>query len=152
MRGRKAWFAIEAKSFEITVEEAGKRLKGYIWERSKGFTSWMRFGDLSLRCLLSDLEACEKVHKNGGWSSGWEEEGRKYKMERRSNKAGYFLLCTVRDAGQKSFGITVPEGKGWKGGWRLLSETLRGIGVVPSGGQPEKGFMGRWSRESPQER
>ena len=51
MRGRKAWFTIEAKSFEICVEEVGKRLKGCIRERSKGFTSWVRFGDYSLKCL-----------------------------------------------------------------------------------------------------
>ena len=51
MRGGKAWFAIEAKSFEICVEEVSKRLKGCIRERSKGFTSWIRFRDYSLKCL-----------------------------------------------------------------------------------------------------
>ena len=52
------------------VEEAGKRLKGCIWERSKGFTSWVRLGDFSLQYLLSRVEVCVKEHKNGGWSLG----------------------------------------------------------------------------------
>ena len=50
------------------VEEAGKRLKGCIWERSKGFTSWVRLGDFSLQYLLSRVEVCVKEHRNGGWS------------------------------------------------------------------------------------
>ena len=29
-RGGKAWFAVEAKSFEIVIEEKGKKLKGCI--------------------------------------------------------------------------------------------------------------------------
>ena len=47
-RGGKAWLAVEAKSFEIAIEEKGKNLKGCIWERCKGVTSWIRFGDNSL--------------------------------------------------------------------------------------------------------
>ena len=68
MRGGKAWFAIEAKSFEICVEEVGKRLKGCIWERTKGFTTWVRFGDHSLKCLLNGIEECERAYKKDGWS------------------------------------------------------------------------------------
>ena len=45
MRGGKAWSTIEVKSFEICVEEVGKRLKGCIHERSKGFTTWVKFED-----------------------------------------------------------------------------------------------------------
>ena len=51
---------------------------------------------LHLKCLLNGIEECERVYKNGKWSISWEEEGRKYRMERRSNKVGSFLLCSVR--------------------------------------------------------
>ena len=44
LRGGKTWFAFEAKSFEIEVEEAKKGLRGCIWERRKRITSWIRFG------------------------------------------------------------------------------------------------------------
>lgn len=37
MRGGKAWFAVEAKSFKIVVEEVGKTLKGSNWEIRGGF-------------------------------------------------------------------------------------------------------------------
>ena len=47
-RGGKAWFAVEAKSFEIAIEEKGKKLKGCIWERCKGVTLWIKFEDSSL--------------------------------------------------------------------------------------------------------
>ena len=51
-RGGKVWFSIEAKSIDIVVEDHGKKLKGYIWERCKGRTSWVRFGDFSLKKFL----------------------------------------------------------------------------------------------------
>ena len=93
------------------MEEVGKRLKGCIRERSKGFTSWVRFEDYSLQCLLTGIEECERVYRNGGWSIAWEEEDIKYNMERRSNRAGSFLLCSVRYIGRKSFNIGIPEGR-----------------------------------------
>ena len=36
LRGGKKWFAIEAKSFEIEIEEVKNGLRGCIWERRKG--------------------------------------------------------------------------------------------------------------------
>ena len=59
MRGGKVWFVVETKSFEIAIEEKDK-LKGCIWERCKGVTSWIRFGDLSLQSLLLGVEYCIK--------------------------------------------------------------------------------------------
>ena len=56
-RGGKTWFAFEAKSFEIEVEEAKKGLRGCIWERRKGITSWIRFGG---RSLLKELAICSR--------------------------------------------------------------------------------------------
>ena len=47
-KGGRSWFAVEAKSFEILVEDVGGKLRGCIWERSRGVSSWVRFGEASL--------------------------------------------------------------------------------------------------------
>ena len=125
----KTWFAVEAKTFEISIEEKNKKLRGCIWERCKGATSWVRFGDSSLQRFLLGIEDCEMISRNQEWFAKWEEEGRSYKMERRSNKAGDFLLCSVRDLGRKSFSICIPEGKGLVRGWKIMAEKLRSLGV-----------------------
>ena len=125
----KTWFAVEAKTFEISIEEKNKKLRGCIWERCKGATSWVRFGDSSLQRLLLGIEDCEMISRNQEWFAKWEEEGRIYKIERRSNKAGDFLLCSVRDLGRKSFGICIPEGKGLVRGWKIMAEKPRSLGV-----------------------
>ena len=93
MRGGKAWFAIEAKSFEIKIEEKGKKLRGCIWERSKGVSPWIKFGDLSFRHLLLGIEDCKKISCDQVWFTRWEEEGRIYKLERCLNNAGSFIRC-----------------------------------------------------------
>ena len=97
MRGGKTWFAIEAKSFEIEIEK-GKKLRGCIWERCKGVTSWIKFGDRSLQCLLVGVEVCGEGACEPGWTKLWGEEGRNYKLEFQSNKAGSFIRCSVRDS------------------------------------------------------
>ena len=125
----RTWFAVEAKTFEISIEEKNKKLRGCIWERCKGATSWVRFGDTSLQRLLLGIEDCKMISRNQEWFAKWEEEGRSYKLERRSNKAGDFLLCSVRDLGRKSFGICIPEGKGLVRGWKIMAEKLRSLGV-----------------------
>ena len=71
-------------------------LKGCIWER-RGISSWIRFGEVSLRCLLEGVEACCREIDNRSWVLGWEEGGRKYRLERRFNEARRFILCSVRD-------------------------------------------------------
>ena len=119
-RGGKAWIAVEVKSFVIVIEEKGKKLKGCIWERCKGATLWIKFGDSSLRHLLLGLEDCENIARNQEWFTKWEETGRSYKLERRSNNAGSFIRCTVRDVGAKWLCLCFPEGKGLLKGWKLL--------------------------------
>ena len=57
----KTWFAVEAKTFEISIEEKNKKLRGCIWERCKGATSWVRFGESSLQCLLLGIEDCDMI-------------------------------------------------------------------------------------------
>ena len=57
MREGRIWFVVKSVSFKISVEVVGEKLRGIIMERSKGFSSWIRFGRLSLCCLLEGVEA-----------------------------------------------------------------------------------------------
>ena len=125
----KTWFAIEAKTFKISIEEKNNKLRGCIWERCKGATSWVRFGESSLHRLLLGIKDCDMISRRQEWFANWEEGGRSYKVERRSNKAGNFLYCSVCDAGWKRFGICIPEGKGLVRGWKIMAEKLRSLGV-----------------------
>ena len=53
-------------------------------------------------------------------------------MEKGSNQAGGFIRCSVRDHEGKSYNLMFPEGKGIAGGWRILAEKLRQLGVRSS--------------------
>ena len=67
LRGGRVWFAVESKSFEILIDEVGGKLRGCIWERSKGITSWIRFGDVSLvGCWLELSFVAEVEMKKAG--------------------------------------------------------------------------------------
>ena len=123
-KGGRSWFAVEAKSFEILVEDVGGKLKGCIWKRSRGVSSWVRFGEASLCCLLDGVETCCREDGNKRWIIDWEEGERKYRLEHCSNKAGRFLLCSVRDLEGKRYCIIFPEGKGLIGGWNSLADKL----------------------------
>ena len=127
----KTWFAVEAKTFEISIEEKNKKLRGCIRERCKGATSWVRFGESSLQRLLLGIEDCDMISRNQEWFANWEEEGRSYKLERRSNKAGNYLYYSVCDARWKRFGICILEGKGLVRGWKIMAEKLHSLGVGP---------------------
>ena len=130
----RCWFAVESKSFDIPVEELGKRLRGVIVERGRGFSSWVRFGELSLGCILAGVEACCRDVWLSRWNKGWEEGGRKVKLECRENGAGRFIFCkavTAVMAESKSFSLVFPEGRGNHGGWLILAEKLRSLGVAP---------------------
>ncbi|KAL6343233.1 hypothetical protein AAG906_021144 [Vitis piasezkii] len=81
LKGGKCWFVVESKTFEISIEVA------------RGVEAWCR-GKPSSRCL--------KV---------WEDEGRKFRLECRSNEV---------------------KGKGLVGGWFLLAKKLRALGVSTS--------------------
>ncbi|RVW43300.1 hypothetical protein CK203_070398 [Vitis vinifera] len=97
---RELLFAVDSKSFEISVDVFGKKLKGIIVERSRGFTSWIRFGRSSLCWLLEGVEA---------------------------NCRGEFGQRFVK-AGKMEEGV-IPEGKGFLEGWALLAEKLRSLGI-----------------------
>ncbi|RVW91099.1 hypothetical protein CK203_039965 [Vitis vinifera] len=101
-RGGRSWFAIESKSFELQVEEVGGKLRGCMWERCRGITSWIRFGEVSLSWLLDGVEACCRDNGNRRWVLDWEEGGRKYRLEQYSNEAGssfsvQFSILSLRE-------------------------------------------------------
>ena len=58
------------------------------------------------------------------------EGNKKYRLERRLNEAGRFILCSVRDVEAKRFCFVFSEGRGILGGWVKLAEKLCSLGVV----------------------
>ena len=134
LKGERSRFEVESKLFEIVVKDSSGMLKGCIWERSRGFVSWIRFGEASLRCLLEGVETCCREVDDQRWVIEWMEGNRKFRIERRLNKARRFILCSVQDIETKSYSIIFPEGKGQASGWYSLAVRLRGLGVIPSEG------------------
>ena len=69
-------------------------------ERSRGLSSWIWFGDLSLRNLLEGFEECCREEKEGRLVKVWEEERRKFRLDRRVNgwwgDSSYFLSSIWR--------------------------------------------------------
>ena len=133
-RGGRRWFTVESKAVELVIDEGGGKLRGCIWEKCKGISSLIRFGDASLSSLLARVESCCRDRDDRSWSLVWEEEGRKYRMERCTNEAGRFILCSVRDLEAKRFCLIFLEEKGLSRGWNILAEKLREVGVAPFGG------------------
>ena len=129
-RGGRCWFAVDSKSFEISVDVSGERLKGIIVERNKGFTLWIKFENFSLCCLLEGVKACCRGKLVQRFVKSWEDGGRKFKLERPANEADRFLLCSVVDSEVKKYCLVFPEGKGILGGWALLAEKLCSLGVL----------------------
>ena len=52
----KSWFVVEFKTFEISMEEVWGKHRGIILEMSKGFSSWIKFGEKSLSYPLESVE------------------------------------------------------------------------------------------------
>ena len=98
-------------------------------ERSKGFSSWIRFGEKSLSYLLEGVEAWCRGESNLRCLKVWEKRGRKFRLKCRSNEAGRFLLCSVRDVEAKKYCLVFLKEKGLVGGWLLLAQKLRALGV-----------------------
>ena len=63
------------------------------------------------------------VAKSGG------ENGREFRLERRSNRAGRFILFVVNSVEAKIFSLYFPEGRSLATGWSVLAEKLRHLGV-----------------------
>ena len=55
---------------------------------------------------------------------------RKYRLERHSNEAGRFLLCSVCDFESKMYYVIFRERRGLLGGRNTLTEKLHDLGVV----------------------
>ena len=64
----------------------------------------------------------------GAIQKSWGRGGRRYQLELRSNKASWFLFCTVWDVEGKKFSLAFPEDKRVVGGWQLLVGKLRSLG------------------------
>ena len=135
---QRVWFAIEAKSFELTVGGVGRRQKYVITERSRDVVAWIRFGEEGVRTLLKGVEVCckEKVPEN--WRQDWKEGKRVFKLECGSNKAGRFLQCMVRDGEGKKHSIFFSERKGFVNRWSILAGKLKEVGVKMSQEKEEK--------------
>ena len=65
MGGGRCWFAVDSKSFKISINFVGEKLRGIILKRSRGFSSWIRFGNSSLRCLLEGVAICCREERLG---------------------------------------------------------------------------------------
>ena len=100
-------------------------------ENGRGLLAWIRFGDLSLRCLLEGVEACCKDESLERWSNDWEEGGRRFKLEHRANGVGSFLFCSVVAKEGKYFLLLFSKGRDIFGGCFVLAEKLWSLGVVP---------------------
>ena len=125
------WFAVESKSFEITMEGKGKKIKCYITERSRGVVSWIRFGVEGMEKLLKGVEECCRTFDSASRTLVWRENGRNFRLESKVNNAGRFLLCSVTDGEGKRHWLVFPEGRGLIKGWCLLAEKIRGLGFKP---------------------
>ena len=130
---------MELKSFEISVELAGK-LKVVIVEWSKGRSSWIWCGNKSLGRLLEGVEESCRDGRVGNVFKEWEEEGGSYRLQIRSNAARRLLLCLVVDVGAKRFCIIFPEGRDLLGGWPTLATKLRLLGVIVRNNSSNRSF------------
>lgn len=79
---------------------------------------------------MGGIEECCREEKEGRFVTSWENEGRKFRLERKINRVGRFVLCSVLDLESKRFCLVFPKGKGLLGGWPILAEKLRFLGVV----------------------
>ena len=130
---RKGGFGVESKSFEVEVEEKRGRLQATIVERKRGISSWIRLGPASLGLFLDCLVLCIEDVRTAKWVRKWQENGRAYSLVRNHNKGGCFLRLDVVDLENKRFSIFIPKGRGAKGGWVLMVETLRRLGCANGG-------------------
>lgn len=59
-----------------------------------GFSSWIRFGEISLSRLLERVELFCMEEKGFLGPLKWEEEGRRFKLQCHSNGDGRFIQCS----------------------------------------------------------
>ncbi|RVX14549.1 hypothetical protein CK203_017111 [Vitis vinifera] len=88
---------VDSKTFEISMEVSGKKQRGIIVERSRGFTSWIRFGESSLGWLLEGVETSCRGEGGQRFVKRWEDGGRKFRLECRTNDAGILSRDETRE-------------------------------------------------------
>ncbi|RVW38810.1 hypothetical protein CK203_074155 [Vitis vinifera] len=108
--------------FEVVAKERNGKRHAIISESKGGVVSWVRRVGL----LIEGLIQCAKDGKDERWEKGWKEKGRLYSLVREANRAGSFIRLGVTDLEKRRFGICIPKGKGEKGGWVSMVESLLG--------------------------
>ena len=73
LKGERCWFAVDSKTFDLSIKVVRGKLKGLIVERGKGLSAWIRFGEVSLGRLLERVEACCREEGALRWNTVWEE-------------------------------------------------------------------------------
>ncbi|RVW48648.1 hypothetical protein CK203_102160 [Vitis vinifera] len=111
----KSSFEVESKIFEIEAEEKKAKCKSLLWKGKEG-------------CLRGLSK----------WVRDWRERGRIYSLLRDENKGGCFIHLGVEDLEKKRFNIFIPKGRGGKGGWVAMVETLRALGVATERKESQK--------------
>ena len=129
MGGGRCWFAVDSKSFKISINFVGEKLRGIILKRSRGFSSWIRFGNSSLRCLLEGVAICCREEGLGKVVKSWENEGRRFRLERLANEAGRYIFSFIHELDAKRFCLVFSEGKEIIEGWVLLTDKLLYLGI-----------------------
>lgn len=103
VREGRCWFVMDLKSFDLSVEVVGGKLRGIIEEKGRGLSTWIRFRVLSLHYLLEGVKAYYRGEVVASWNMSWEEGTRKFKLEQHSNEVGRFLLCSILTKEAKRF-------------------------------------------------
>ena len=73
-----------------------------------GFSSWIRFGERGLAWLLEGVELCCDNCNSKLVRLEWQEGGRVFKLELRTNNVGRFLQCLVLSSEGKRFALIFP--------------------------------------------
>ena len=123
-------FEVESKTFEIEVERKKGKMQVIIEERKRGVSSWIKMGPDSLGFVVEGLALCIKDTRTGKWVRNWRERGKIFSLSRDENKGGSFIRLGVEDLEKKRFNIFIPKGKGGKGGWIAMLETLKALDVT----------------------
>lgn len=79
----------------------------------------------------------------GRWAREWKENGRMYSLSRDYNRGGCFLRLGVADLEGKRFSVYIPRGRGERGGWASMADTLRSLGCEESCPNNQKAVVSR---------
>ena len=89
--------------------------------------------------FLKGVNECLREEVLESWRLVWKEEKRSFRLECRSNKAGRFLLCEIRDGEGKKHSLIFPKGNDFTKGWYCLADKLEELGI--NGKQEEKSAL-----------